>query len=333
MKKMLQRSLSTILALLIVFSSGICALAQESQTEQPGEWHTLDAPSSEIKKIICRGTTDNIAEVTVYGTLVGDYFTYDGQVPWEITVCREYDIVSVSAQRIPNYGTIDVPLGATLEEIYHQLETKTVDVTLKSTSGETKIIEGVTFQFERSPEDRLTELGEHLLVAYPVFAENAPTPQNLEKGKIEVVVKTRTYDLISAQSVRLNVPLGTAYEALDLPPEAPMKRQDGEIEYLPATWKKGSYNPNRSGNQVIRGTLELPLPLHITNSLNKQPNAIVNMPKANATLVSLQPVPQVALFSEETEQIEGLKEYQYIATYQNDDGTVSKEPYSLFIEE
>ena len=87
---------------------------------------------------------------------------------------------------------------------------------------------------------------------------------------------------------------------------------------------------------MVRGTLVVPLPVHLENPNNRQPNAVVTIVDPSARILSLEQLPKsrmlLALEDQEEETFPGLVEYRYLARLLRADGSVSTEIISVFVE-
>lgn len=285
-------------------------------------------------------TEEAPVDMTVNGTLAGtssDYANISGiSVPLVITVVRAYEITAITPNRFPESGAMEVNLGATLEDIYNLLDTHTVELTLQSAAGSTTT-RSVTFQLleeDNSGYDPMTE-GTYTLTASFALSSGVSNPNNLP---VEIVVKPTKYRITSVKGERIgNVVSGTAFENVPLPNEVTVNRNDGKTDRVDATWNKGNYNPTKIGSQVVRGTLNIPLPVHLENPNNRQPSAIVTIVNPEATIVSLEEVTAQLGRMRRTAPMEdtsvpGYTEYRYLATIQYDDGMVSRELISTYVE-
>ena len=86
-----------------------------------------------------------IEEITGYLTDYPQYINGAG-VPAKlyITVTQSYDLVAITPNRFPASGAMSANLGSSLQDIYNQLESHSVQITLQSASGVTSTAE-VTF--------------------------------------------------------------------------------------------------------------------------------------------------------------------------------------------
>lgn len=285
-------------------------------------------------------TEETPVDMTVNGTLTGDSSDYANisgvSVPLVITVIRAYEITAITPNRFPESGAMEVNLGATLEDIYNLLDTHTVELTLKSTSGSTTTRE-VTFQLKDEDNlsyDPMTE-GTYTLKASLSLSTGVSNPNNLP---VEIVVKPTKYRITSVKGARIGgVVSGTAFEDVPLPSEVTVNRNDGKTDQVGVTWNGANYNPTKIGSQVVRGTLNTPLPVHLENPNNRQPSAIVTIVNPEATIVSLeevtaQPARMRRAAPVEDTSVPGYTEYRYMATIRYKDGTVSRELISTYVE-
>ncbi len=281
---------------------------------------------------------DGTALMEVTGTLK-DYPQYVNgagvKAKLYITVTQAFDVVEITPSRFPAQGAMEVKLGSSLEEIYNQLETHSVVLTLENSRKETSTANS-TFQLrpEDNPDyDPLTE-GTYTLKGYIPLEDVMRNPKGL---MVEIVVRTVKYNITNTKVTRVSgVVSGTPFEEVGLPSLAPVVRNDGETEEIPVTWDGSKYNPTKIGSQVVRGTLVVPLPVHLENPNNRQPNAVVTIVDPSARILSLEQLPKsrmlLALEDQEEETFPGLVEYRYLARLLRADGSVSTEIISVFVE-
>ncbi len=98
----------------------------------------------------------------------------------------------------------------------------------------------------------------------------------------------------------------------------------------------------KNGNYNEGGTFNTPLPIHLENPDNRQPKAYVTIVNPKATILSMEQVfdePEMMLMSlnddagEEIEAVPGYVEYKFRVELQHEDGTVTEEIISLYMEE
>lgn len=135
---------------------------------------------------------------------------------------------------------------------------------------------------------------------------------------------------------------GTPFDQVPLPETAVAVRDDGESENLPVTWDGSKYNPTKLGGQFVSGTFNTPLPLHLENPDNRQPKAYVTIVNSKAKILSMEQVfdePEMMLMSleddagEDTEAVPGYVEYKFLVELQQEDGSITEEIISLYMEE
>ncbi len=281
---------------------------------------------------------DGTALMEVTGTLK-DYPQYVNGAGVEaklyITVTQAFDVVEITPSRFPAQGVMEVKLGTSLEDIYNQLETHSVVLTLENSRKETSTA-NATFQLrpEDNPDyDPLTE-GTYTLKGYIPLEEVMRNPKGL---MVEIVVKTVKYSITNTKVTRVSgVVSGTPFEEVGLPGLAPVVRNDGETEEIPVTWDGSKYNATKIGSQVVRGTLVVPLPVHLENPNNRQPNAVVTIVDPSVRILSLEQLPKsrmlFALEEQEEEPVPGLVEYRYLARLLHADGSIATEIISVFVE-
>ena len=287
-------------------------------------------------------TDDTCVGVDVEGTLVNKprYIAATRKKPvLTVSVCREFDIEELSPGRIPGTGELEVPLGASLEDIYGRLEQHTVQLTLKSTNGVLSQ-QDVSFELcaEQNPDydPAMEETGSYALVAHLLHDDHIKNPKGLQ---LEIHIKTMTYDISTAKVTTIKgIAKGTAFEDLPLPEAAGAVRDDGETEFLPTTWDNSKYNSAKLGGQFINGTFNTPLPLHLKNPDNRQPKAYITIVDTEATVLSMEQVFEKAAGGPKrakatTEEIPGYVEHKYLLKLQYKDGTIKEEVISLYSEE
>jgi len=286
-------------------------------------------------------TDDTCVGVDVEGTLVNKprYIAATRKKPvLTVSVCREFDIEELSPNRIPGTGELEVPLGASLEDIYGRLEQHTVQLTLKSTNGVLSQ-QDVSFELcaEQNPDydPAMEETSSYALVAHLLHDDHIKNPKGLQ---LEIHIKTMTYDISTAKVTTIKgIAKGTAFEDLPLPEAAGAVRDDGETEFLPTTWDNSKYNSAKLGGQFINGTFNTPLPLHLKNPDNRQPKAYITIVDTEAAVLSMEQVFEKAAGPKrakaKTEEIPGYVEHKYLLKLQYKDGTIKEEVISLYSEE
>lgn len=287
------------------------------------------------------GLTDNTPVTMEVTGLLDNYPSYVNGAGKEaslfITMTRVYDLVAVAPSRIPDVGSMAVNLGASLNEIYAQIEDHSVELTLKNRRGESHTAT-VTFLL-REEENRDYDplaLGEQTLTGYIPLADDIRNPDGLG---VELVVEKKKYTISSSKVVQLTgVESGTPFENIGLPELVTVVRSDGDTEDIPVKWDGSNYNPTRIGSQAVRGAFVTPLPIHLENPNKRQANAIVKVVSASARILSLEQLAQDAVVfsvSEEitnTEPIPGFEEYHYLAEIMWEDGSTSFQVISVFVE-
>lgn len=252
-----------------------------------------------------------------------------------IKVGREFIIESITPNRFPETGAMEVPLGSGLKDIESKLEQRTVSVNLLSTNGVRSTTE-LTYTLE---DDELNQgydpdtLGTYTLTATLPLEDNYRNPDNL---KVEVVVETMTYFISTTKITTLaGIVSGTPFEELPLPAKAIAVRDDDVDEELDVTWDGSNYNPTKIGAQFINGTFNTPLPKHLENPDNRQPKAFVTVVRPNAKILSMEQVfdqPAVMLMSaaEPEEEFPGYTEHKYLVKLQNEDGSIEEQIISMY---
>lgn len=287
-------------------------------------------------------SSENNGPVTesITGTVVNKQ-QYLGQVKeppvLEIKVAREYDIESVSPARIPETGAMDVNLGSSLEDIYTQLETHTVQLNLRSTSGEL-ITEEASFllRAEDNMEYDPLKLGEQTLKGFLCVNDPIKNPNGLF---VLIVVNTRKYTITTTKVARVTgVVSGTEFEAIPMPEEVEVARSDGAAEQVAvASWDGSKYNPTKIGTQVISGTLISPLPPHLENPDNRQPKAFVTVVNPTVKILSMEQVLEepvgIRKSRAKAEEVPDYVEYRYKVKLRHEDGTTAEEIISMYLEE
>ncbi len=284
-------------------------------------------------------SSENDGPVTesVTGTVVNKQ-QYLGQIKeppvLQIKVSREYDIESIAPVRIPETGAMDVNLGSSLEDIYAQLETHTVQLNLRSTSGELTTEEAnFLLRAEDNTEYDPLELGEQTLKGFLSVNDPIKNPNSLF---VQIVVNTKKYTITTTKVARVTgVISGTEFDAIPMPEEVEVARSDGAAEQVAvASWDGSKYNPTKIGTQVVSGTLVSPLPPHLENPDNRQPKAFVTVVNPTAKILSMEQVREestgIRKARARAEEIPGYVEYRYKITLLLDDGTVTEEMISLY---
>lgn len=258
-----------------------------------------------------------------------------------VGICREFDIEEITPSKFPEAGELEVPLGSNLEDIYNKLDQHTVQLALTSTNG---VLSTSDVTFELREEDNAeydpAVLGSSVLIAHIPLEDNIKNPKGLQ---VEIHVKTMRYVISTAKVTQVKgVASGTAFEDVPLPETAVAVRDDGESENLPVTWDGSKYNPTKLGGQFVNGTFNTPLPLHLENPDNRQPKAYVTIVNPKATILSMEQVfdePEMMLMSleddagEEIEVVPGYVEYKFRVELQHEDGSITEEIISLYMEE
>lgn len=259
------------------------------------------------------------------------------QVVLQITMIKAYEIVRITPGRIPEDGAIEVKMGASLDEIYNSLETHEILLTLQDSKGNVSSA-NVTFTLreEDNPNfDPEVEGIQNLTIYFPL-EDKILNPNGLTAT---VVVKLTKYTISNTKAVRITGVLsGTAFEDVGLPAEAPLMRNDEVADKAPATWDGSKYNPTKIGSQVIRGTFVTPLPIHLENPNNRQPNAVVAIIDPTIRVLSMEqivmekPKGQRGRNQVSANGIDGFIEYQFLTEIEHKDGTITTEIVSFFVE-
>ncbi len=285
-------------------------------------------------------TDDNSVTMEVTGTLSDcpQYINGAGAEPTlVITMTRVFDLVGVSPSRIPETGELEVKLGSTLEDIYALLASHSAELTLQNPRGETSTAT-VTFTLreEDNPDYDPMTAGTYTLAGYLPLSAKVRNPDGLG---VEIVVKPTKYTISSVRVTRVTgVVSGTPFEEINIPSTVTVLRNDKQEDDVPATWNGSSYNPTKIGSQKITGTLVTPLPVHLENPNNRQPSGVITIVDPTARILSLEQLPadSGAMLSalEETPQEDdpALTEYRYLAEILYEDGTVTTEVISVFVE-
>lgn len=285
-------------------------------------------------------TDDNSVTMEVTGTLSDcpQYINGAGAEPTLIiTMTRVFDLVGVSPSRIPETGELEIKLGSTLEDIYALLASHSAELTLQNPRGETSTAT-VTFTLreEDNPDYDPMTAGTYTLAGYLPLSAKVRNPDGLG---VEIVVKPTKYTISSVRVTRVTgVVSGTPFEEINIPSTVTVLRNDKQEDDVPATWNGSSYNPTKIGSQKITGTLVTPLPVHLENPNNRQPSGVITIVDPTARILSLEQLPadSGAMLSalEETPQEDdpALTEYRYLAEILYEDGTVTTEVISVFVE-
>ncbi len=287
-------------------------------------------------------TEDNHVEQEMYGELIRDYDT-NGYINFPapeapkltVTTVLSYHVHSISPVRIPEIGAMDVNLGTSLSEIYDMLNSHTVEVTLRSNGGSEKVIT-TTFTLPDSENSHYVPL---TLGTYELEGSLMLTDID-NPGEIQptIVVRTMKYNITSIDSIRLTgVESGTAFGDIGAPEFVVASLRSvtdstTKDEEVGVNWDSSTYNPTRLGSQVVRGTLETPLPLHIENTNNRQPSMIVTVVNPTVRILSLEQIAAPMMLRMTQPVIEGYREVRYNAKLQQADGTITTEVISLFVE-
>ncbi len=212
-------------------------------------------------------------------------------------------------------------------------------LTVKNRKNETSTIPQ-TFQLREEDNAHYDpmSLEECTLTGYLPLARNIRNPENLG---VEIVVKPTKYTISSIKVPRITgVVSGTEFAQVDMPETVTVLRNDKKEEDLPVTWNGSTYIPTKIGSQVVKGTLDTPLPIHIENPNKRQPNAIVTVVNPTAEILSLEQIPkgmmpfsiaEADVFTED-DPIPGFTEYRYLAEVLYEDGETRFEIISIFVE-
>lgn len=317
--------------------SQVCVTLQNGKQEWIDvDWGTGEGYISDSDEL----TEDNPIQSTVIGELVNrpDYINFaEEQASLVITVMlpRVYYINSISPARIPETGTVKVNLGSSLEEIYNTLETHSATVELRNLKNVISTQE-VTFALreEDNPDyDPMAE-GEFELKAYLNLPETVENPDNVQ---LTVAVKPTKYTIKSAVAVKIGgVIVGTPFEEIGLPANAPVNYTDGSTGTVPATWSDATYSLTKIGAQAIKGTFNTPLPVFVENPNNRQPVAALTVVNPSVRILSAVPVEKTSTFALEDDNttediiIPGLIMRDYMVELLHEDGSITTEVISVF---
>lgn len=293
-------------------------------------------------------TEDNPVKYNIDGVLcdIPQYINhYDTDIP-KLTITlilpKVYTIKDIAPVRIPETGTKKINLGSSIADINDMLESHTVAVTLENLKG-VQSTQDITFTLreeDNSNYDAMSE-EEFELLAYLNLPDGIENPDNKQ---LVVSVRPTKYTIKSALAVRINgVLVETPFEEIGMPDKVTVNYTDTDTPTgeVPVTWNGSKYNPNKIGNQVVKGTFE-PLPVYATNPNNRTASAIVNVVDPTVTILSAKEVTQSSVFSmlrrsvkramNQTESIDGFIEKKYEVELLHEDGTITIETISVFAE-
>lgn len=275
-----------------------------------------------------------LGELTNYPQYVD---SSDVQVKLQITMTKPLEIIDITPNRIPEEGALEVKLGSSLDDIYNALETHDILLTLQSSTGNVSSAK-VTFTLraEDNPAFDPKAEGVQNLTIYIPLDDKIRNPNNLTAT---LAVKLTKYTITSTVVVRVrDVLSGTPFEDVDMPVVAALKRNDGVEDRAPVTWDGSKYNPTKIGTQVVKGTFVTPLPIHLENPLDRQPNAAVTIIDPTIKVLSMEqivmekPKGQRGRNQVSANGIDGFTEYQFLTEIEHEDGTITTEIVSFFVE-
>lgn len=283
-------------------------------------------------------TEDNPIQSIVIGELCNrpDYINFaEEQAALVITVMlpRVYYINSISPARIPETGTMKVNLGSSLEEIYNSLPVHSVTVELRNLKNVVSTQE-MTFilREEDNPDyDPMME-SEFELKAYLNLPETVENPDDKE---LMISIQPTKHVVKSAVAVKIGgIILGTPFDQIGLPENAPVNYTDNTAGELPTTWSDATYSLTKLGAQAIKGTFNTPLPVYVENPNNRQPVAALTVVDPSVRILSAEPVESVLMFGLEDEEIEipGLTMRKYRVELLHEDGSITTEVIFVFEE-
>ena len=292
-------------------------------------------------------TEDNPVVFNLSGTLcdVPLYINhYDKDVP-QLTITlvlpRVYKITGISPVRIPETGTKKINLGSSLSDIYDLIENHTVTVALENLKGVTST-QDLTFTLREEDNEHYDAMSEEEveLTAYLNLPEGIENPDNKQ---LVISVRPTKYTIRTTVASRVNgIVKGTPFAEIAMPEKVTVNYTDTETkqgEVPVASWDGSKYNPEKIGNQAIKGTFPDPLPVYVTNPNNRTPSAIVNVVDPTTTILSAKQVTGAAPFSAmrrsirkaitQTEEIDGYIERKYEVELLHEDGTITTEIISI----
>lgn len=295
-------------------------------------------------------TEDNPVVFNLSGTLrdVPLYINhYDKDVP-QLTITlvlpRVYKITDISPVRIPETGTKKINLGSSIKDIYDIIENHTATVTLENLKGVTST-QDLTFTLREEDNEHYDAMSEEEveLTAYLNLPEGIENPDNKQ---LVISVRPTKYTIKTAVVSKVNgILAGTLFEEIAMPDKVIVNYTDTEVkqgEVPVASWDGSKYNPNKIGNQPIKGTFLDPLPVYVTNPNNRTPSALINVIDPSTTILSAKQITEEIPFSAmkrsirkaeiQTEEIEGYIERKYEVELLHKDGSISKEIVSIFNE-
>lgn len=284
---------------------------------------------------------DGTATLTVTGAITNcpQYIANADEISpvVQITMTPAPNLVLITPNQVPVAGTLEVKLGSTLDDIYAALDSHSVQLTLEDYQGNQHTVD-MTFTLRAEDNldyDPLTQ-GIQKLNAYLPLGN---VIKNQDDLKVEVTVRTMQYTIFTVRTTPCTRTIGTPFSDLELPEKVTITRNDKQTEELGVTWSDKNYNSTKIGNQVIQGTLETPLPVHLTNPNNRQPKVLLTLVDPDTQILSLTPVANklepVMLYSlrdADDNSIPGFTEFQFWAELRHGDGSVSIEIISIFVE-
>ncbi|MCI9265042.1 MAG: S8 family serine peptidase [Oscillospiraceae bacterium] len=284
---------------------------------------------------------DGTVTFEILGSLVGceKYINNAEEMPVtvQITMLPAPNLIAITPRILPSSGALEVKLGATLEEIYAELDTHSVQLELEDYQGNIRTVEmSFLLRAEDNPEYNSSALGTYTLNLYLPLGNTIKNPGGLNA---QLLVKTVKYSIYSVENIRMSASTGIPFDDLDMPTEVSVTRNDKVTEKLDVTWNGQNYNSDKIGTQIIQGTLVTPLPIHLENPNNRQPRILLTLSAPNTQTLSLTPISKEQMvimltdnLNNESELMVGLIEYCFWAELLHEDGTVSIEQISIFEE-
>lgn len=285
-------------------------------------------------------TDDEPLVQTIYGefvdapryiNLVGNY------VPpvLKVTTTRAFTLEAISPVRIPEVGYMAVDLGLTTEEIYQQLPTKEVELTIRSTNGVVSVIT-TTFELEDCSyyDPYSDETGKYEFKAYFPIGNNR-NPDNLE---LSVFIETKKYAISSGVASMVNAVVGEEFEDI-VPQTSSAILSDGRSIDIPVIWDTldlmgMAYDSSTAGLQIFNGTYDYSSMPHVYNPNNLDTSVMIFKALGRDSKVLSIEQMETDIGSRNAMKLNelGYKEVRYAVEIENADGTVETEIISNTVE-